>query len=184
MTSLDARDIHILHTNHQTMAEENNKEGDNQLYSNLTIVNVVDGTTIQGHDAVKAYFEREEALAREYGTGITFECFHVDMNAETLENFMERFAEIKVEGNFVGGMDTVASVIEKVKGLLVEKGLVKGIEGYNMTLFFNSRHMEEHKLFYAEHFMMLPVWVQVCIHSEKQKEFLERFDELVNKSGN
>jgi hypothetical protein len=159
------------------MAEEE------QRFDNVTIVNAVDGTTIKGHEAVKAYFNREQELYNEYGSVVIFQCFSINMNAETLKDFSTLVAEIKVNGAFIGGRDTVASVSTGVKRLMLEKNLV-GVEGKHMTLFFGGRLMEDAKLFYADHFMMLPAWVQVCLHTAERKDFLELFEQLKQKKKN
>lgn len=156
------------------MAEEE------QRFDNVTIVNAVDGTTIKGHEAVKAYFNREQELHDEYGSVIIFQCFHVNMDAETLNDFSTQFAEIKVNGDFIGGRDTVASVSTRVKRLMVEKNL-NSVEGKHMTLFFGGRLMQDARLFYADHFMMLPAWVQVCLHTAERKDFLQLLEQLQQK---
>lgn len=46
-----------------------------QRYDHVRIVNVVDGTTLEGHDAVKNYFEQEHKLCRDHGATLNFQVF-------------------------------------------------------------------------------------------------------------
>jgi hypothetical protein len=51
-------------------------------------------------------------------------------------------------------------------------------EGETVTLWFNGRRMQVDKLFYADHFMVLPVFVQVLLHTgapEAIDEAIARF---------
>jgi hypothetical protein len=43
---------------------------------------------------------------------------------------------------------------------------------------FSGRRMQDEKLFYADHFMMLLVWVQVLLHDCEVEELLELADKL------
>ncbi len=159
-------------------------------YDNVHIKNVVDGTTIQGHDAIKAYFKQEEELYGAYGSSIIFQVFQINLQADTLQDFQgNKLAEIKVESDLVSGTDTVAQVKNRVRLLIVERersgsengGSSLQIEPEDrITLIFNGRPMQDDKLFYADHFMMLPAWVQVFIHRCEFQQVAERAAELMN----
>ena len=164
-----------------------------QRYDNVEIRNVVDGTIIKGHDAVKAHFEQEKAMYEAYGSSIFFQVYRINLQADTIEGFQsEMLAEIKVEGEFVSGKDTVAAVKDKVRLMLEEKGQVRHANGAQpgfhiepedrITLFFNGYPMQDNKLFYADHFILLPAWAQVFLHSCEFREVAERAAELRNAS--
>ena len=146
-----------------------------QRYDDIKVVKIEDGTVIEGHDAVKAHFEREKQLNEAHGSSIIFQVYRMNLSANTLKELQgEMLAEIKVDGGFVSGKATVAAVKKKVRLLLErevrlsrEKGTQPGfhIEAKDrITLFFSGRPMQDVKLFYADHFMLLPVWVQVFLH--------------------
>jgi hypothetical protein len=43
---------------------------------------------------------------------------------------------------------------------------------------FSGRRMQAEKMFYADHFMLLPVWVQVLLHDCELEELLRLADKL------
>ncbi len=158
-------------------------------YDNVQIKNVADGTTIEGHDAVKAYFEREKALHDTYGSSIIFQVYRIDLQADSLQNLQgEKLVEIKVDGDFVSGNDTVAAVKSKVRPLIEQQAQAEREQGASsglriepddrITLIFNGHPMQDDKLFYADHFMMLPAWVQVFLHACEFAEVAGRAAEL------
>lgn len=159
------------------------EQGSKRQYDNVRITKP-DGTTIAGHDAVKAYFDKEQQLLDEHGSPITFQVYRINLEAKTIQELQgERLAEIKVEGNFVSGTDTVAEVQRKLRSLIEGKsrsGREAGARpelsiGENERIFFsfNGRRMMDDKLFYADHFMLLPVWVQVLLHDCDHDELRE-----------
>lgn len=154
-----------------------------QRYDNVRIVNLADGTSIQGHDAVKKQFEKEKQLHEEHGASIIFQVYRIDVTADSVAAMQgERLAELKVGGDFVAGTDTVASVKAKLRPLLEEASrstLNPGAhprlrfgDADRITVVFNGRPMRDGKLFYADHFMLLPCWVQVCVHECESDVFL------------
>ena len=90
-----------------------------QRYDDVQIVNVADGTVIEGHDAVKAHLEREKRMHEAYGSSIIFQVYRMNLRAKTVKELQgEKVAEVKVDGGFVSGSDTVAAVKTKVRPLL------------------------------------------------------------------
>lgn len=165
-------------------------EGKEQRYDTVQIVSAVDGSVIKGYDAVKAHFEQEQQLFEEHGSSIMFQVFRMDLNADTIQKLQgEMLAEIKVGGDFVSGKETVSEIrakvrhlLEKEAGLARERGTRSDLEleqGDEITLVFNGRPMRDDKLFYADHYVLLPAWVQVFVHD---CEF-EKLAELVAKLG-
>lgn len=161
-------------------------------YDNVEVENFADGTTIKGHEAVKAYFDREKELHDAYGSSIIFQVYRINLRANTIEGLQgERLAEIKVDGDFVAGNDAVAAVKSKVRPLLEQhvraerkRGAPSGFDIVpedRITLIFNGRPMTDDRLFYADHFMMLPAWVQVFLHSCEFGEVAARAAELRNQ---
>jgi len=154
-------------------------------YDNVQITNVVDGTTIKGHDAVKAYYEREQKLFEEHGSSLIFEVFRINLQAGSLAELQdEKITEIKVSGGFVSGEDSVAAVKEKVKFLLTHNTQLNlTIEDTDrITLSFCGRPMKDETAFYADNFMLLPAWVQVFIHRCEYKEFVQLITLLIKNN--
>jgi hypothetical protein len=130
-------------------------------YDNRRITNIDDDTTIEGYDAVKAYFDRERELLEARGSSITFQLFRANLKAQTFEELQgKQLAEFRINGDMVSGTDTVALVKQAVLPSLL--GNVE--ESDHITFFFAGRRMQDDALFYAEHFMMLPAWVQIVLH--------------------
>jgi hypothetical protein len=147
---------------------------DKKRYDNVKITNIDDGTTIQGHDAVEAYFERERELLEAHGSSITFQVFRANPKAKTLEELQgKQLAEFRIDGCAVSGTDTVGMVKQAVLPSL--QGSVK--ESDRITFFFSRRPMPDDALFYADHFMLLPAWVQIVLHD---CEFAE-LDEAIRR---
>lgn len=149
-------------------------------YDNVQVINMADGTVIQGHDAVKAHFERERELSAKYGPNIIFQVGRINLQADSIEELVRGpLAEITVDDGFVSGTDTVADVKARLRPLLEETAKLNPAPDFSIdeadhfTLFFNDRPMQDDKLFYAEHFMLLPAWVQVHLHRCEFNEVLE-----------
>ncbi len=162
-----------------------------QRYDKVQIVNAVDGTVIKGHDAVKAHFEREKQMHEEHGSSIIFQVYRLNLRANTIKELQgERLAEIKVDGEFVSGNDTVAAVKIKVRPLLEKEAQTSREresrpdlyieQADHITLFFNGRPMQDDTLFYADNFIMLPAWVQVFLHSCEFDKVVELAAKLRN----
>jgi hypothetical protein len=129
-------------------------------YDNVRITNVVDGTTIEGHDAVKAHFDREQELVEQHGSTITFQLYRANLTASTrVEMQGERLAELRIAGGQVSGTDTVAAVKQRILPALLGDRAVAS----HVTFVFGGRVMGDDALFYADHFMLLPSWVQVVL---------------------
>jgi hypothetical protein len=129
-----------------------------QRYDNVTI-HLVDGTKITGHDAVKAHFEREGKLLDEHGSTITFQLYRANMAGNTAAEIQgARLAELRIPGSHVTGSDTVAAVKQRY-----HPSLLGDRTAPHITWVFGGRVMADDKLFYADHFMLLPVWVQVVL---------------------
>ena len=157
-------------------------------FDNLRIMNIVEGKMIEGHDTVKMHVEREQKMLAEYGTSIIFQVYRLNLQADTLVKFQgKKLAEIKLDGNFVSGTDTVALVKDKVRSLLKEKAGIRDngqtpvaltIEAADrLTLYFNGRPLSDDTVFYAGNYIMLPAWIQVLLHRCESEEAVR----LINK---
>jgi hypothetical protein len=157
-------------------------------YDNVRITNIVEGTIIEGHAAVKMHLQREQELLAEHGASIIFQVYRLDLQADTLEKLQgKRLAEIKVEGIFVSATDTVAVVKDKVRSLLMEKagmqnnGQAPGslpIEAdERLTLYFNGRPLQDATAFFADNYIIFPAWIQVLLHHCNSEEAVQ----LINK---
>lgn len=146
-------------------------------YDNVQVTNLADGTTIKGHSAVKAYFEKEKELLDKHSSSIIFQAYRINLGAKTIEDLRgEKLTEIKVAGGFVSGTDTVVEVKKKMRLLLDGTSQSRQLnigEADRATLFFNGRLMRDNKMFYADHFIMLPAWVQVYLHECEFEEVAE-----------
>jgi hypothetical protein len=146
-------------------------------------VNVVDGKTIQGHDAVKAYLDEEQKLIDEYGQILIFQVYRMNLQANNIDGLQgERLVEIRVDSDFISGDDTVAAAKDKIRNMLREGAVSQAKPGERdtlpldsveqMTLCLGGRVMKDDTLFYADNFIMLPVWIQVFIHRCDTSELL------------
>ncbi len=159
-----------------------------QRYDHVRIVNIGDGTTLEGHDAVKDYFEQEDKLCRDHGPTLNFQVYRMNLQAHNIKELQgERLAEIKVDGKFVSGADTVVAVKDKIHRMLREKieqntqetrDVLSLGDGDHLTFYFNYRAMKDDALFYADNFIMLPAWIQVLIHRCDAGELIELISKL------
>ncbi len=157
-------------------------------YDGVRITNVADGTVIEGHDAVKLYVDGEQKLLDEHGASIIFQVYRLNLQADTLEKLQgKKLTEIKVDGSFVSGTDTVAVVKDNVLALLKGKAGMRtnGQEPVSMpieaadrlTLYFSGRPLQDDTAFFADNHITLPAWIQVLLH---RCEF-EKAVQLINK---
>lgn len=168
---------------------ERQSDKDQKRFANVKVISMGDGTVIEGSDAVQAHFEREQALEDTFGMNIYFQVYRLNLQADSIEELQgEKLDEVVVDSDFVTGTDTVAAVIAKLRHVLEERmhsGLQADVPpGLKMTdddrvsFNFNGHPMYEDRLFYAEHFMMLPAWVQVFLHDCEFAVVAEREREL------
>src|SRR5262245_12909814 len=109
-------------------------------YDGVRVINMGDGSMIEGHEAVAAHFEKEQALLDENGATITFQLFRLDLNAASFDDFQsDKLAEFRVEGNWASGDDTVAMVKDRLRPMLGDKATAAD----RITLYFNHRLMED-----------------------------------------
>ncbi len=132
----------------------------------------------------EAWTEKEQKMLDEHGSSLTFQVYRLDPQATTIAELQgEKLGELKVDSSFASKTDTVATVRDEVLALFEERSRTGqdpaapaplGIEeGDRVTLFFGGRPMQDDKRFYADHFMMLPVWVQVCLHRCEREALTE-----------
>jgi hypothetical protein len=157
-------------------------------YDNVRITKIVEGTTIEGHDAVKKHFEREQEMRAEHGASIFFQVYRLNLQADTLEELQgKKLAELKVDGSFGSSTASVAVVKDMVRALLMDKegkrnhdqapdGLI--IEAADrLTLYLSGRPLQDDTAFYDENNILLPVWIQVLLHRCESEEAVQ----LINK---
>jgi len=133
---------------------------------------------------------QEKELLDTYGPSIFFQVYRINMQASTMEELQgKRLAEIKVDGDFVSGDDTVSAVREKVHALLERGNESEEGAGFNVTIenseqitfYFGGRPMRDDTLFYADNFVMLPAWVQVLLHNSTSEELIQLITKLSDK---
>ncbi len=162
-------------------------------YENVRIVNAVTGETIEDADGVRSYFAREEQLSRDHGTSLYFQFFRVNLGATTMEELQgPRLAELKLPSDFVGGGERVAAVRARLRRRLgggLRARLRRVIKGASdpavslgprerITIFFAGRPMRDDRMFYADHYVMLPAWFQVLIHTGSTRDVLSSIQAL------
>jgi len=162
-------------------------------YDNVQVVSIADGTTIKGHEAVKAHVEKEQKMYEMHGSFIYFQVYRVNLQATTVEELLdEKILELKVDNKFVTGDDTVATVKEKIRSLLEtklpeqrNKETQRNIaieEIDHITFFFLGRPMQDETAFYADNFISLPAWIKVLIHRCEFEELRQIIVKVSNNS--
>jgi hypothetical protein len=144
-------------------------------YDNVRVTNLADGKTIEGHDAVAAHFKREQDLVEQHGSTLTFQLYRANAAGRTRAEMQgERLAELRIAGSEVSGTDTVASVKARILPTL----LGDQARASHETFVFGGRVMHDDALFYADHFMLLPCWVQVLLSEVPFPEFIAALQRL------
>jgi hypothetical protein len=144
-------------------------------YDNVRITNAVDGSVIEGHDAVEAHFEREKKLVEKHGSSLTFQLYRANLAGTTRDDVQgPRLAEQRIEGGEVSGTDTVATVKQRI----LPKLLGEHASASHITFVFGGRVMRDEALFYADHFMLLPCWVQVLLSEVPFPDFIAAMQRL------
>jgi len=85
-----------------------------------------------------------------------------------------RLAELRIDGDEVSGTDTVAMVKERIlPALLGDQRAAPYV-----TFVFDNRVMHDDALFYADHPMLLPSWVQVLLSEAPFADFIAALGRL------
>ncbi|HEY4059069.1 MAG TPA: hypothetical protein VGM39_20780 [Kofleriaceae bacterium] len=139
-------------------------------YDKVRIVNAVDGSVIEGHEAVEAYFAKEQKLLDAHGATLNFQLYRANMSGKTRAEIQgPRLAEHKIAGARVSGTDTVA----QVKALVLPILCAGQPPATYVAFVVSGREMRDDKLFYADHFLMLPTWIQVLSSEVPFSEFID-----------
>ncbi|MFT3691536.1 MAG: hypothetical protein QM831_00230 [Kofleriaceae bacterium] len=122
------------------------------------VENVVD-TTIPAHLGVANHFDDDDDdEPEEDESSITFQLYAIDPNGQTRAEMQgPRLAELSIPGSAVSGSDTVAAVKQR----LLARILGAHAPGTHVTFVISGREMTDDKLFYADHYILLPCWIQV-----------------------
>ncbi|HEY5947577.1 MAG TPA: hypothetical protein VIV40_18865 [Kofleriaceae bacterium] len=97
----------------------------------------------------------------EQTSSITFQVYRINMLGKTLAELQgTRLAEHRIAGGEVSGTDSVAAVKRRVMPTF--QSLVR--DNDRVSFYFAGRRMHDDKLFYADHYMLMPVWVQIVLH--------------------
>ena len=100
---------------------------------------------------------------------LTFQLYRFD--AESAQ--APKVAEISVPAGFVAGHETVSQVAQKLRERLSVEPSEPGSqlrEDDEISLFFSGRPMAPERRFYADHFILLPAWIQVVAHRPEDAE--------------
>jgi len=107
--------------------------------------------------------EQEQNLEQNYGTGLIFQFHRINLDAKEADELEGKMLfEVKVEGDDMPGNDPVSQVKKQLLGKM-PPGTLK--EGEQLTWRFGRVVMEDKSLFFSDHFMSLPAWIQVYIHT-------------------
>lgn len=158
-------------------------------YDNVQIKKIADGTTIEGHDAVKKYVQDEQKMMAEHGASIIFQVYRLNLQASSLEELQgEKLVEIKVDSSFVSKTDTVAAVKNKLRSLLNESAETMDREQApdalavndddRITLYLSGRPLQDQTAFYDDNYILLPVWIQVLLHRCESEEAVQLINNL------
>lgn len=91
---------------------------------------------------------------------ITFQLYRANLAGHTRAEVQgARLAELRIEGGEVSGDDTVAAVKQRILPAL----LGDHAPAERVTFLLGGRAMSDDRLFYGDHPMMLPAWVQVVL---------------------
>ena len=108
---------------------------------------------------------------------LTFQVFRFDAASSQAP----KIAEVAVPAGFVTGGETVAQVERKLRPRVsLELANAEARPGSELreddqlSLFFSGRPMAPERLFYADHFILLPAWVQVVVHRPEEAEALRK----------
>lgn len=152
-------------------------------YDKVRIANAVDGTVIEGHDAVQAHLDHEEQLLAEHGSTINLQFYRASLKATSIERLQgSLIAEIRIDGDSIGGDETVADVKQAIHALIARVATAELAisEQDHVTLFLSGKPLQDDSLFYADNFIMLPVWIQCCIHACDTQRFLAKLQHLIS----
>ena len=95
-----------------------------------------------------------------------------DDNAEEWQG--KNILEINASSDIAGGSDTVKSVIDKLRPVIGGSPDMQITEKDNMTLFVSGRIMQENLLFFADHYICLPCWIQVLVYDNTPEQFVNK----------
>ena len=113
-----------------------------------------------------------------------FQIYRMDMEADNLKDFQgPRLLEIKLAPHHITGEEKVATTKEKLREILIWQSKkpendFRLEEDNQITFFFNYCPMRDDRLFYVDHMMLLPVWVQVLLHKCGTLELLQKLNSL------
>src|SRR5512138_608567 len=124
---------------------------ENRRYDNVTVIDM-------------------QSVLQTHGSTVTFQVYRANLRATNLTDLQgPRLVELTIDGAEISGHDTVAAVKERVVPEL--DGIVQPTE--NVTFVLDRRPMEDDAPFFADHFIMLPVWIQIVIHEGSYDEVLQ-----------
>eukprot|EP00455_Lapot_gusevi_P011317 TRINITY_DN15210_c0_g1_i1.p1 TRINITY_DN15210_c0_g1~~TRINITY_DN15210_c0_g1_i1.p1 ORF type:complete len:125 (+),score=38.97 TRINITY_DN15210_c0_g1_i1:105-479(+) len=108
---------------------------------------------------------------------ITFQVYRLNFEGRSLAEFqgprLHEFSDLAPDA--ISGDDTVADVQAMVFSLHPE--ILQA--GETASFYFAARPMDPNNLFYADHFMSLPSWVQILVHNRDTAAVVAKIQELV-----
>lgn len=113
-------------------------------------------------------------------TAFIFQVYRANLKANSLEEFQgERLIEWSEGPDFISQEDTIALVKDRLQDVL--QWNIPDInfnKKENITLILGGRPLKEDSFFYANHFILLPTWIQILIHQCSSSEFIELLELL------
>jgi len=136
------------------------------------------------HESIKGYFDNEAELRKKFGDGIiTVEVSRANLEATSIKDLQgEMLTEILYPAGVISGDDSVSIFERLVRIRLAElapdQPALHLSDQDEVTFFLSGRPMNPDSLFYADNFILLPVWVQCGLHACGREVLLQRLKEL------
>ena len=144
----------------------------------ITVTNMSTGEVLSGKQAIERWLDIEKDLEDKYGPNVIFTVFRMNMNAQNVNDFQgPKLAEIKVGQKHMSGKDTVSDVKRLLTPIIGGSG-INFKQGEQFKLFLNGRVMNDNGLFFSDHFLCLPCWIQVAIYDCTWEQYLEKCKKL------
>lgn len=120
--------------------------------------------TVSGNLTCEEFLESEKRLEEKYGHNVICQIYRVKPSFDIKKHSLPpRMTTIPINGDHIAGTDTVKDVKKLIQQLLTALKIDVNIPVRNMTCCVNGKVMQEDALFYADHRLMLPCWIQVLI---------------------
>eukprot|EP01006_Ploeotia_vitrea_P017660 TRINITY_DN48887_c0_g1_i1.p1 TRINITY_DN48887_c0_g1~~TRINITY_DN48887_c0_g1_i1.p1 ORF type:complete len:160 (+),score=11.70 TRINITY_DN48887_c0_g1_i1:124-603(+) len=137
----------------------------------FAVYNIATGELLTG-EAAQQWLEKERLLQEEHGDSLIFHVYRANLTADNRKDLQgPRLLELKVAGGEVSGDETVQQVTDKLRESISAE--LEVTDDDNILLFLDSKPMRPESLFYADHPLALPCWIQVLLYRCSLEEYAE-----------